>query len=227
LKSHITLVLAGASLVLGLGSAHAVAQDENALRTFFEGKKVTLKIDMPGSSDGIDVRVDRPFDLKQANDRVSKFGAAIKKGDRATVTLVKLKKDLIEFHLDGGGFGTFGDDTSTSVNMPLIEKTQREKDLENLAKSEPDVTKRRLFQDILDQIRIARDRENEHIKKEKAIADESKRAEVAAKRLAGGSRFNLRYNGSVPATLKPQDVVAALTPYVDFSGGKERAPQPI
>ena len=37
------------------------------------------------------------------------------------VTLVKVKKDIIEFQLDGGGFGTFGDNTSTSSNIPLVE----------------------------------------------------------------------------------------------------------
>ena len=40
---------------------------------------------------------------------------------------MKVKKDLIEFQLGGGGYGTFGDDTSTSVYISDATKTEREK----------------------------------------------------------------------------------------------------
>src|SRR5712692_9870776 len=107
----------------------AAAQDEATLRSFFEGKRMALKIDMPGTSDGVDIRVDssRPLDYGRYGDRLKEYGAAIRAGQSATVTLVKVKKDLIEFQLDGGGFGTFGDDTSTSVYIPHIDKSSREK----------------------------------------------------------------------------------------------------
>ena len=98
-------------------AAPAFAQNEGALRTFFEGKRVTVKIDMPGTSDGIDVRADatRAIDYKRYGDRLKNYGTAIRAGESTVVTLVKVKKDLIEFQLGGGGFGTFGDDTSTST----------------------------------------------------------------------------------------------------------------
>ena len=36
-------------------------------------------------------------------------------------------------------------------------------------------------------------------------------------RARGGSRFNLKYDPKVPANISPQDVMAALAPYVTFS----------
>src|SRR5262249_41988106 len=113
------LFLTVAAAVL-LTALPARAQDEAALRSALEGRQVVVKIDMPGTSDGVDLRVDsdRPMDARQYGDRLKKFGMAIRAGDASTVTLVKLKKDLIEFQIGGGGFGTFGDDTSTTVNLP-------------------------------------------------------------------------------------------------------------
>ena len=50
-------VLIAAALLLGLGTPLG-AQDEGSLRSFFEGKRVMVSIDMPGTSDGIDVQGD-------------------------------------------------------------------------------------------------------------------------------------------------------------------------
>jgi hypothetical protein len=60
-----------AGLVLAL-AVPAAAQDEAALRAFFEGKRVTLKIDMPGTSDGVDVRADagRAVDFPRLGERL-------------------------------------------------------------------------------------------------------------------------------------------------------------
>src|SRR5471030_1399541 len=116
------------ALALAL-AAPAAAQNEDALKAALEGKRVTLKMDMPGTSDGVDVHADarRAMDLGKYKDALKKYGTAIHAGDVVVVTLVKVKKDLIEFQLGGGGFGTFGDDTSTSVNLPLLDKSEREK----------------------------------------------------------------------------------------------------
>src|SRR5207302_6963383 len=105
-------------------SAPAAAQDENALRAAFEGHRVAVRIDMPGTSDGVDVRPEskRGIDFDAYKDALKRHGTAIHAGDYATVTLIKVKKDLTEFQLGGGGFGTFGDDTSTSVYMPHKDK---------------------------------------------------------------------------------------------------------
>ena len=206
--------------VFAVGTVPARAQDEQALRAFFEGHRVTVTLDMPGTSDGIDIQADssRPLDAREYGDRIKANGAAIRAGDTVVVTLVKLKKDLIEFQLAGGGFGTFGDDTSTSVSMPLVQKSNREKDLEKAIDKENDRRRRRELQDELDDLRMRRERENRRIEVARAEAEELKRQRVADQRLRGGSRFNLRYQGNVPGGIKPEEVMAALAPYVDFTG---------
>src|SRR4029078_5736944 len=44
------------AVLCAAGAGPAAAQNEAVLKSFFEGKRLTLKIDMPGSSDGVDVR---------------------------------------------------------------------------------------------------------------------------------------------------------------------------
>src|SRR5438067_5364382 len=87
----------------------ARAQNEAALRSFFEGKHVVLKIDMPGTSDGVDVRADAAtaVDFRRLGDRLRTYGTVLHERESVTVTIVKVMKDLIEFQLNGGGFGSF------------------------------------------------------------------------------------------------------------------------
>src|SRR5437588_9490170 len=95
--------MAAACVLVGLlgVSAPAAAQNEDALRSYFEGKRVTLKVDMPGTSDGIDVNVDaaHALDGRRYGDRLKEYGVALHAGESAAVTLIKMKKDLIEFQL--------------------------------------------------------------------------------------------------------------------------------
>src|SRR6185369_10947354 len=105
-------------LVLGIAlSSPAVQAQSSTLQSFFVGKQVKLKIDMPGTQKGVDLNMDRddPMDWKQYSNRLKEFGPAIRTGDRSTVTTITVKKTLIEFQLDGGGFGTFWDDSDTTV----------------------------------------------------------------------------------------------------------------
>jgi len=211
-------ILCGVMTAL-LGAAWpARAQDEAALRAFFEGKRVTIRMDMPGTSDGIDIRPEsrEAIDYRRYHDELSKYETAIRTGDRVTVTLVKVKKDLIEFQLAGGGFGTFWDDTSTTVDMPLKEKSERETRLEERLRTEEDHDKRRKLKRELDQLRDQRDRDNRRIMEEREIAEDRTREKVARQRRAGGSRFNIRYDDNVPAGIRPGDVMEVLSPYVDF-----------
>src|SRR3989442_6368287 len=151
-----------AAAIVVAAAAPAAAQSEAALKTFFEGQRVTLRIDMPGTSDGVDVHADAPrvVDFSEYRDGLKKYGTGIRAGDTVTVTLVKVKKDLIEFQLAGGGFGTFGDDTSTSVSLKLVDKSEREKNLEKRVLDENDSRRRRELQRELDDVRERREREN-------------------------------------------------------------------
>jgi hypothetical protein len=216
--------VAACTVVVAL-AAPAAAQNEAALKSFFEGKRVTLRLDMPGTSDGVDVRADasRAIDFNHYKDDLKRYGTAIRAGDTILVTLVKVKKDLIEFQLGGGGFGTFGDDTSTSANIRLIEKSDREKQLEKRIRDEDDRERRRDLQRDLDELRDRRERENRRIMVERERVEEQKKARIADERLRGGSRFNLRYSGNVPSGLRAEDVVAALAEYVDFHSAAVRS----
>jgi hypothetical protein len=205
-------------VVAAAAATPAFAQNESSLRSFFEGRRVTVKIDMPGTSDGVDVEADarQPIDYARYRDRLKRYGTALRAGESVTVTLVKMKKDLIEFQLGGGGFGTFGDDSSTSVNMPDVKKSEREKELERLVKDEDDRDRRRHFERELDELRERRERENRRIAVERERAEEEKAARIAERRLRGGSRFNLRYDEHVPDGIRPEDLMAGLGDYVDF-----------
>src|SRR5689334_18843492 len=187
-------------VVAAAAATPAFAQNESSLKSFFEGRRVTVKIDMPGTSDGVDVEADarQPIDYAKYRDNLKRYGIALRAGEPVTVTLLKVKKDLIEFQLAGGGFGTFGDDTSTSVYMPEVKKSEREKELERLVKDEDDHDRRRRLERELDGLRDRRERENRRIDIERERAEDEKKALVAERRLRGGSRFNLRYDGHVP-----------------------------
>ena len=212
------------TVLLAVLASPAAAQSEGALKSYFEGTRVTLRMDMPGAADGVDVRPDagRAIDYKEYGNDLKRYGTSIRSGDTVSVTLVKVKKDLIEFHLAGGGFGTFSDDTNTSASIPSVEKSDREKNLEKRVRDENDRERKRELQRDLDELRDRRERENRRITAERERIEERKKARIAEERLRGGSRFNLRYKGSVPPGIRPEDVIAALSEYVDFRGTDTR-----
>jgi hypothetical protein len=165
-----------AALVLGLGTS-VKAQDEGQLQSFFEGRRVTVTIDMPGTSDGVDVQADssQPLDYHQYGQRLKQYGTAIHSRQSATVTLVKIKGDHIEFQLNGGGYGTFGDDTSTSVSIPYVQPSARERELDRLIKEEDDPHKRERLEHERDDLRERRERQNRRIDADRAVAEAHKR----------------------------------------------------
>lgn len=207
-----------AALCATLVAPHAYAQSEAALKDFFEGKTVIVKIDMPATQMGIDVFADarRPINFEEYSSRVKANGIALKDGDSVIITKIRVKEKLIEFHLGGGGYGTFGDDTSTSVYVPSEPKSKREKDLEKEIKNEPDAGRKRRLQTELDDLKRAREREDRRNQAAATEAAEEKRQRVAEQRLHGGSRFNIRYQNGVPPGVTPGGIMAALAEYVEF-----------
>jgi len=219
-----------ALLVLVATAPPGFAQSEDQLRTFFEGKTVRVKIEMPGTEDGVDVYpgTAHPIDFPKHATRLKRAGTALRRGDEVLVTKVKVKKDLIEFQLAGGGYGTFGDDDNPNVFVPAASKTEREKNLEKDLEKTTDPARRRKMREELDALRRDREREDAHNEAEAAQARQAKEANIRQRRLEGGSRFNLRYKPVVPAeALTPDGVMQALAEYVDFSSfGAEPAPGP-
>jgi hypothetical protein len=220
-----SLIAAAAALVVAVP---AFAQSEAGLKQYFEGRRVTLRIDMPGTQEGVDVHPDarQPMHLDDYRNDLKRYGIAIRAGDSVVVTLVKQKKDLIEFQLGGGGFGTFGDDTSTTVYMPLRERSERERELERRIRDENDRDRRRSMERELEDLRDRRERENRRIIDEKERLEAIKRERLAENRLHGGSRFNLRYDPVVPPGIRPEEVMAALADYVDFGSAGAQPTEP-
>jgi hypothetical protein len=206
--------IVGAMLV----APSAFAQSEAALKDFFEGKRVVVKIDMPAAQTGIDVYADarRPMNFDEYSRRLKAVGVAIRSGDTVMITKVRLKDKLIEFQLGGGGYGTATDDTDTSVYVPGAPKSNREKTLEREVKTEADAGRRRRLQGELDDLRKERAREDQRNRSVTAAAAEEKKSRIAEQRLHGGSRFNIRYQGAIPPGVTPGGIMAALSEYVDF-----------
>jgi hypothetical protein len=208
------------ALLLGAATASpAFAQSEDHLRPFFEGKRVIVKLEMPGSEDGVDVypASAQGIDFPQHASRLKRFGTAIRKGDEVLITKIKMKRDLIEFQLGGGGYGTFGDDAG-SVHVPTAAKTTRERNLEREIPHVTDPALRKTLREELDALRRRREREDARNRAEAAQAEQTKQANIRQRRIEGGSRFNLRYRPDVPPeALTPDAVIAALSPYVDFT----------
>jgi hypothetical protein len=214
--------------ILLIAGTCAQGQTANNLSQAFEGKQVTVKIDMPGSQQGIDIYPQKgnTLDAKSYGKRMKQFPVSIRSGDTVMVTTVKVKGNVIEFQLAGGGFGTFGDDTNTAVNFKPQEKSDREKNLETQINNTDDPYQKQKLQQQLDYVIHQRERNDA---RNRAIAEQAaaiKKDQVNEDRARGGSRFNLKYNPKVPADISPQDVMAALEQYVDFHPQLTGAPPP-
>ena len=214
----------------------AVAQNEAALRAAFEGKTVTVKIDMPGTSRGVDVYPmnQTPLDVRELAERLKEYGTALKPGQTVMVTKVVIKGNThIEFQLGGGGFGTFGDDMGSKVNAPDQGETRAEKALKDSIKASGCCpTKRKNFERELASKRSERERENARAEAEAQQANQAREANLRLKRMESGSRFNIRYReGLTSAAITPDGVRKALAEYVDFPGttavAAAAAPPPV
>jgi hypothetical protein len=218
---------AGLLLAAALFARPALAQSERQLRGYFEGKNVMVKLDMPGTEAGIDVRPDMPHPIHYPDlaKRLKTFGTSLHRGDQATVTKVKVKNDLIEFQLGGGGYGTFGDDASPNINIPLTPKSVREKNLEQDLQNTSDPALRRRLQEELDGLRRSRQREDSRNQARAAEARQIKEANIRQRRAEGGSRFNIRFRDGVPPEmLTPDGLMRVLADYVDFAPAEGNGP---
>lgn len=212
-----SILLSAVALLIAPVAVHA--QSEAALKQYFEGRTVRVKLAMPGTEDGVDLYpgTARPLDFSRHADRLKDYGTALRPGDEAMVTRVKVKSKLIEFQLDGGGYGTSGDETSTSISVASVPKTKREQNLEGELKRESDPARRREIKEELDDLKADRAREDARNRAAVAEAEETRKANIRQRRLEGGSRFNIRFKDRVPASaLAPDAVRAALAAYVEF-----------
>lgn len=205
------------------------AQNEAALQQAFEGITVVVKIDMPGTHQGIDLypNRDRLMDFDSYQRRLKQFGASLRSGDSVLVTKVRVKDKNIEFHLGGGGYGTAADDTDTSVKFTPAPKSRREKQLEDDLKKATDPRVRKEIQDDLNYERRQRERDDARNRAIAEDAAEAKKDRIAQRRMEGGSRFNIWFEPRIPAAgLTPNQLSELLSEYLDFGQRRETRSQP-
>jgi hypothetical protein len=219
--------LRGGMLMLGALTfvRPAAAQSEEILRDAFEGRRVVIHFDLPATSRGLDVRpcTTRPVDFPALAKRYKRHGIALKSGDTVLVTKVKVKDDLIEFQLDGGGYGTFGDRvTEPGMDGPVfLGPSDEERLLSKAEKAERDPAKKREYREKLARARAERERTEvlaTAVARQGEIDAERYRRERA---LMGGSRINLRFDRHVPeSALTPDGLRALLQEYVTVLDGR-------
>jgi hypothetical protein len=227
MRFHWGATLAVAAVAQAAAVRPALAQNEGALRAAFEGRSITLRIDMPATSQGVDVfpQEQMPVNFREVADRLKENGTAIKTGQQVMVTKVVVKKQHIEFQLGGGGYGTFGDwmTNGTSVSAVGAGETAEERRLREDIKLAQGSDKKRLQRE-LDGLRSARARENSRAAAEAQQANLAREASIRGKRLEAGSRFNIRYkSGLPPDALTPEGVMRALAQYADFGAAAPAA----
>lgn len=211
-----------ALLVLALPLSSARGQDEATLRRAFEGQSVIVRIDMPGTASGVNIYPgrDMPIDFPDVATKLKKYGTSIRSGDAVMITKIKVKADMIEFQLGGGGYGTFFDDMGNSTDATTVSQTPAEKALQDSIRRSTNAADKRRMQRQLDELRSTRERENARARADAAQAEELRQANLRGRRVEGGSRFNIRYQRGVPAeALTPEGVRQALSRYLDFGGG--------
>ncbi len=208
------------AVLVAAAAAPLGAQSEDPLRRYFEGKSVVVKLEMPGTEDGVDVYpgTSQPVDFPNHARRLKKFGTALRRGEEVLITKVKVKKDLIEFQLGGGGYGTFADETSSHVGTETAPKSQREKNLEKEVPTISDPAAKKKAKEELDGLRRDRERADAANRAQVAQAQQVKDANIRQRRAESGSRFNLRFRPAVPdEAVTPDGVMRALAEYLDFS----------
>ena len=213
--------LALAALLLAPIAGHA--QNEGAVQQAFQGHTVWLKVAMPGTQLGIDIFPQRGIPMPGSYDNLlSQYPAAYRPGDSATVTKINYKKDHIEFQLDHGGFGQFGDNIDVSpVPFSPVPPSRDENDLRNRMANEYG-RDREFDEHRLDH--MVHDREEADRVNRQAADDATaaKISRVTAARAHGGSRFNITYDKRVPDGLTPEDIARALAPFLSFDGRGEQ-----
>jgi hypothetical protein len=197
----------------------ASAQTESRLKSYFEGMRVEVKIDMPATKDGINVypERDQSVDFNRYGDLLKDNGIAVREGDRIMITKVKVKDKHIEFQLGGGGYGTFGDESTPSTYVSPLGKSYRERWIERELDRESNDRRRRQLREELYYLRRDRQRQDDYNRARAAENAEIAKIRIQEKRLQGGSRFNIKFDRKLTEQdLTPEVIMDALSRYVYF-----------
>lgn len=205
--------------ILLLAAVPHLGQNEQRLKQFFEGKSVIVKIDMPGTSKGVNIDTgrERVLNLDDYSRSLRDNGVAIRKGESVVVTKIKIKDDHIEFQLGAGGYSGYGDTVSDYVAP--VSKTEREKNLEKDLKTVTDPQQKRRMKEEVDRLKRERERDDARNRLISRANADRERESLRYKRLNGGSRFNIEFIKGTPVErLTPSWISDALGDYVEIPG---------
>lgn len=221
--------LIGGGIALLVVAMPAQGQSEGHLRNYFEGRSVVILLDMPADEDGIIVKVDggRSIDRRDVGKDLDRYGAALRKGDPAQITLVKVKGRHIEFQLDGGGWQG---GRRARLGYAPAPKSERHRDIEaelallpdpsdrNVPDAQKQLRLRRILEEDLEQLIFEYDELNAARLAEAEELQAHAQQDLDRRIQASGSRFNLHYDRRVPTeALTPDGLILALEKYVDFA----------
>jgi hypothetical protein len=217
------VILAPLVTLFCVGIASGQDVGEAALKRYFEGKQVTVKLDMPATKGGVDLYPDdekKTFDYNKHLNKLKDNGVSIPQGGTTTITKIELSRKTIEVQLDGGGFGSSEDLRRVGpepTSPQALPKTQRELDLEAQLKTETD---RRKLDHLRDELRYERDRREDadrRARREYENAVNERNDRIAYERPRSGSRFNVVLKKKKINTVTPDELMRYLEKYVDFS----------
>lgn len=223
---------AAIGLTLALGSARpACAQPEAAVAALvkaLEGREVRARIDMPATAAGIDLHVQREpeIDAPLLARRIADYGVAIRLGQMALITKVKVNKKNIEVQLGGGGYGTLADDDGLVI-AKLDGPSPRQKALERERSRTTDPQRKREIErelsDLRDELRRQHDEAFRHAEALTAI----NKREIARKRLDGGSRLNVWYADKRLEQWAPtaEELLYSLSSYLEIIPADDGPPR--
>jgi len=214
-------VVAGLAMLVAC-AGYTSAQPKRAagaLEKALLGREVRARVDMPATAAGIDLHVQREPEIDSAllASRIAEYGVAIRKGQGALITRIKVNKKNIELHLGGGGYGTLGDDDGLVI-ATLESPSPRQADLERERSRTTDPKRKKEIDRELNRLREAlRLQHQEAFRHAEAMTAINKR-EIARKRLDGGSRFNIWYDDKrleqwVPTS---EELMLALSSYLEL-----------
>jgi hypothetical protein len=217
-------MMRGVSLlaVLALIPTGLLAQNEKALRKAFEGRLVAPRLDMPATTDGVNVYPYRPTPLEGDLGRdLAEFGVGVPTGRAVRVGRIKVKKEHIEFQLGEGG-----DRQEPTFSSPYVGKSREEKRLEDQIKETKDEKLRRRLKDRLRDLEDRRNREKDRLEALARIEHELALSRHTPEEwaLLAGARFNVRFDTRVPSeALTPEGFQALLARWVDFEPSPQAA----
>lgn len=196
-------------VMLGLAATLGGQDAATALEKGFQGRRVKVLLDMPGDDSGVDVEARGAsaagaVDAEVVGARVAKYGLGLRRGQTATVTLVKLKGDHIEFQMDGGGFTN-----RQLLGLPGMDSvhwgtSDEERKMRYRISGTRDKERRRRLESDYDRLRARRVRPlREQLEREQ--------------RAQHGSRFNVRFGSAREAErVTAEELMVILRGYVEW-----------